>query len=104
MTLVITLFAAVFATVKWYTRRDDTLALGTLCLIYWGACLMWLVDGVFAYFSLSSAYFIPSPTELLNDTFLGLSAVALGLVAWLVVLFRKDPKGLWRAAASSGEE
>ena len=28
MTLLITVFAAVFATVKWYTRKDDSMKLG----------------------------------------------------------------------------
>ena len=32
--------------------------------------------------------------DLINDTFLGLSVVALGLVIWLIVLLIKDPKGV----------
>ena len=35
---------------------------------------------------------------MLNDLFLGLSVVALGLVIWLVVLLIKDPKGVVRSA------
>ena len=30
---------------------------------------------------------------MLNDSFLGLSVVALGLIIWLVILFVKDPQG-----------
>ena len=30
MTLLITVFAAVIATVKWYTRKDDSMKLGIL--------------------------------------------------------------------------
>ena len=34
---------------------------------------------------------------MLNDTFLGLSVIALGLVIWTVVLLIKDPKGVVKA-------
>ncbi len=98
MTLLCVVFAAAAATVLWYTRRDDTMKLGTLCWLYWGASLMWLVDAVFAYAELGAAYFTPDPAEMLNDFFLGLSAIALGLVIWLAVLLVKDPKGVIRAA------
>ena len=46
MTLLITTFAAIIATMKWYTSKDDSLKVGTLALIYWGAALMWSVDCV----------------------------------------------------------
>jgi hypothetical protein len=35
---------------------------------------------------------------MLNDAFLGLAVVALGLVIWVCVLLIKDPKGSVRAA------
>ncbi len=35
---------------------------------------------------------------MLNDCYLGLSVVALGLVIWLVILLIKDPKGVVRSA------
>ena len=31
---------------------------------------------------------------MLNDSFLGLAVVALGLIIWLVILLIKDPKGV----------
>ena len=31
---------------------------------------------------------------MLNDLFLGLSVIALGLVIWLIILLIKDPKGV----------
>ena len=34
---------------------------------------------------------------MLNDAFLGLSVVALGIVIWLVVLLVKDPEGKVKA-------
>lgn len=98
MTLLITVLAAVVATVKWYTRKDDSMQLGLLCCLYWGASLMWLVDAVFEYVELGAEYFTPAAADMLNDAFLGLSAVALGLVIWVVRLLITDPKGSVRAA------
>ena len=68
--------------------------LGTLCLMYWGASLMWFVDAVFEFAELKAAYLTPAPADMLNDLFLGLSVVALGLIIWLVVLLIKDPRGV----------
>ena len=98
MTLLITVFAAVIVTVKWYTRKDDTMKLGILLFMYWGASLMWFVDAIFEYFSLHEAYFTPALEDMVNDTFLGLSVVALGLVIWIVRLLITDPRGSVRAA------
>ncbi len=92
MTLLITVFAAIAATVAWYNEERE-LKLGSLCLIYWGASLMWLVDAVAEYIKLGAEYFNPAPADMLNDAYLGFSAVALGLVIWLAVLLVKDPEG-----------
>ena len=98
MCLLITVFAAVIATVKWYNRKDDDMKLGILCFLYWGASIMWFVDAVFEYAELKEAYFTPAPADMLNDAYLGLSVVALGLIIWLVRLLITDPKGSVRAA------
>ena len=98
MTLLITVFAAVIATVKWYTRKDDTMLLGTLVFLYWGASLMWLVDAVFEYAELQAEYFTPALEDMINDTFLGLSVVALALVIWVVRLLIVDPRGVIRSS------
>ena len=93
MTLLITVFAAIIATIKWYSRTDDTMKLGILCILYWGASLMWLADAIFEYVELQAEYFAPAPADMLNDAFLGFSVVAVGLIIWLVILLVKDPKG-----------
>ncbi|NLW60620.1 MAG: hypothetical protein GX073_09805 [Firmicutes bacterium] len=99
MTLLITVFAAIISTVIWYKNAPrDEMKVGMLCWMYWGAALMWLVDAIFGYVEQQAEYFTPTPVEMLNDLFLGLSAVALGLIIWLVVLLIKDPKGVIRAA------
>ena len=103
MTLLITVFAAVIATVKWYTRKDDTMMLGILCFLYWGAALMWTVDALFEYAELQAEYFTPAIEDMINDSFLGLSVVALGLVIWLVRLLICDPRGVIRKVLTKKE-
>lgn len=98
MTLLTTVFAAIIATVVWYKNAPrNEMKVGTLCWIYWGASLMWLVDAVFEYAELGAEFFTPAPTDMLNDFYLGLSVVALGLIIWLVILMVKDPKGVIKA-------
>ncbi len=98
MTLLITAFAAVVSTVIWYTRKDDRMQLGFLSLMFWGASLMWLVDAVFEFIELKAEYFTPAPEDMLNDSFLGLSVVVLGLVVWMIRLLIADPNGKIRKA------
>ncbi len=93
MTLLITVFAAVISTVVWYTRPNDDMKLGILLFMYWGASIMWLVDAIFEYAELGAEYFAPAAEDMINDSFLGLSVVALGLVIWVVRLLILDPKG-----------
>ena len=95
MTLLTTVFAAVIATVVWYkTAPKSNMKLGTLSLMYWGASIMWFVDAIFEYAELKAEYFTPAPIDMLNDFFLGLSVVALGLIIWIAVLLISDPKGV----------
>lgn len=99
MTLLITVFAAVICTVLWYKGAPkDEMHISTLCYMYWGASLMWLIDAVFEYAELHEEFFTPALEDMINDTYLGLSVVALGLVAWVVILLIKDPKGSVKAA------
>lgn len=94
MTLLITVFAAVFATYRWYTGKDDNLNISMLCFMFWGASVMWLVDAVFEYAELGAEYFTPAAEDMLNDAFLGLSVVAFALVIWVAALLIKDPRGV----------
>lgn len=98
MTLLTAVFAAVITTVVWYKNAPDNKYLeGVLCLMFWGASLMWLVDAVFEYTEVGAEFFTPTPEDMLNDLYLGLSVVALGLVIWVVILLIKDPKGVIKA-------
>lgn len=102
MTLLTTVFAAIIITIIWYVcDASKKYKLGTLALMYWGAAIMWFVDAVFEYAELGADYFAPAGADMLNDFFLGLSVVALGLIIWLVRLFIADPKGIIRKAAGN---
>lgn len=95
MALLITILAACVATIFWYKKVPcDDMKLGTLALIYWGAALMWTVDAIYEYKESGPAYFEPALSDILNDSFLGISVVTLGLVIWMVVLLVKDPRGV----------
>ena len=98
MTLLLCTFAAIASTLVWYlvpARRE--LRLGLLPLMFWGASLMWLVDAIMEYVELEADYFLPSAADMLNDAFLGVSVIALGLVIWLVALLLRDPRHVLRA-------
>lgn len=98
MTLLTTVFAAIICTIIWYKNApQNEMKVGTLCWMYWGASIMWLVDAIFEYAELHEEYFTPTPADMLNDFYLGLSVVALGLMIWLVILLIKDPKGAVKA-------
>ena len=91
MTLLITLFAAVIATLVWYTKpalRD--LKVGVLCWMFWGASLMWMIDAVFEFSELGA--------DMINDGFLGFAVVALALVIWTVIVLVSDPRGTVKTA------
>ena len=95
MTLLVTVFAAIICTVLWYKKApQDEMNVRVLCYRYWGASIMWFVDAIYEYADLGAQFFAPAPIDLLNDLFLGLSVVALGLIVWLIVLLVKDPRGV----------
>ena len=101
MTLLITVFAAIISTIIWYKNDERAeLRLGTLTLMYWGASLMWLADAIFEYAELGAEAFAPEAADMINDSYLGFSVVALGLIIWLVILLIKDPKGIVKSALS----
>lgn len=97
MCLLITVIAAIVSTILWYSHAEkDTYKFGTLSIIYWGASLMWFIDAVFEYIELRAEFFNQPAADLLSDTILGICAVVVGLIAWLVILLCKDPKGVFK--------
>ena len=98
MTLLITVFAALVATIVWYKSKDNTMQLHLLVWMFWGASLMWLGDAIFGYAEDGADYFTPAVEDMINDGFLGFSVIALAMIIWIVVLLIKDPKGKVRKA------
>ena len=99
MTLLTCLFAALICTILWYKAAPkDEMKLNVLCYLYWGASLMWMIDAVFGYMEDGAEFFTPAPIDMLNDFYLGLSVVALGMIIWIVYLLIKDPKGVVKAS------
>lgn len=97
MTLLISTFAAIISTIVWYLHEKRLeYKLGFLSLMFWGASLMWLVDAFFEYRELGASYFEPAAAEMLNDSFLGMSVVSMGLIIWLILLLIDDPKNIIR--------
>ena len=40
--------------------------------------------------------FVQEFADILNDSLLGLAVVALGLIAWIIILLIKDPSGVFK--------
>ena len=99
MTLLLTVFAAVISTFLWYRNApEDIYRIRTLCFLFWGASLMWLVDAIFEFVENGASYFNPAATDMINDAFLGLAVIALGLVVWIIDLLVHDPKHVVKKA------
>ncbi len=99
MTLLTTVLAAIICTIIWYKNAPkNEMRVDILCWMYWGASIMWLVDAIFEYAELQAEYFTPEHLDMLNDFYLGLSVVALGMIIWLAILLIKDPKGVVKAS------
>lgn len=92
MTLLITLVAAVISTLVWYlSDKARQMKIKLLLYMFWGASLMWFVDSIAEYIEDRNAIFTPTGAEVLNDTFLGFSVVALSLMVWIAFVLIKDP-------------
>lgn len=97
MTVLISVFAAVITTALWYFNQpQNSLRLGILCWMFWGASLMWFVDAIYEYAEQGASFFSLEYGECLQDVYLGLSVVALALVVWIFQLLVKDPKNIMR--------
>ena len=94
MCLILTLMAALAATLFWYRSAErETLKLGFLSLMYWSAALMWTVDGIFSVAEGGS--FV---TVTVDDALLGALVIACGIGAWIVLVLREKRKTAGRGA------
>ena len=105
MTLLLTVIAAVTSTAVWYgSARARKLNVSWLCFMFWGASIMWFVDALYEYLEIKAEYFTPAPADMLNDTFLGLSVIALALTIWIVSVLIRDPEGILKRAILRNHE
>lgn len=104
MTLLLTVTAAIISTLVWYTNdRARSLKIGTLTLAYWGASIMWFADAAAEYIELGEEFFAPSAADMLNDAFLGLSVIVLGMVVWVISILVKDTDNVVKQALAKKE-
>ena len=64
--------------------------------MYWGAVLMWLVDGMYRLLDGEAFIEIADAAVMFDDAMLGLLAAIIGLAAWTVYLVIKGPKHVLR--------
>ncbi len=88
MTLIVSACAAIIATIAWrLVSPESRIRVGTLALFYWGASLMWCVDG-FASLAEGEGFIeLTDKAAMLDDAVLGALVVVVGLAAWAVYLF-----------------
>ena len=81
MCMLITAMAAVVTTALWRLKyTEEELMLGRLAFMYWGAAIMWLVDG-FYRIAEKEAFFDMS----VDDAMLGILIIVCGLAALAVM-------------------
>lgn len=107
MTLLISTLAFIVSmTVYYVSEKARTLKVNSLCYMFGGASLMWLVDAVVEFFTAlaeaksdgviwtEAVEEVFTPT--VQDAFLGLSVVALAMLVWLAIVAIKDPLGVFK--------
>ncbi|KAF5059427.1 hypothetical protein DSECCO2_336100 [anaerobic digester metagenome] len=92
MYFIITALAAILTTIVWRGMSEDKFQLSTLCLIYWGATLMWFVDHVIAYLTEGGAFLEIS----MDATLLGITVVVCGFFVWMLIAVVKNLRGVPR--------
>ena len=85
MTLIITVIAAVAASIAWAVRGRAQ-GLAALALTYWGASLMWCVDGFASLANGEPFVELTDGAQMADDAILGVTVVAVGLAVWCVYL------------------
>lgn len=114
MHFVLTLIAAVVATIVWYKKKvpgqKEPYKIIALVYMYAGAALMWLGDLIMGFVEDGYKVFFPGEEAKLeewqaffhasmNDVALGIATIALGLLIWLIILLISDPKGMFKKKA-----
>ena len=69
--------------------------------MYWGAGLMWTVDGIASLIEGEAFIEIVNHAAMIDDALLGLVIATAGLIAWALYLLVKDPKGMVRKSLTA---
>lgn len=91
MCLIMTAFAALMFTVLWVMSKKhgkDVKSFKTTLLMFWGAALMWSVDGI-ASLAGGESFFDIS----ISDTVLGAIVLACGLCVFIFLFAREKQVG-----------
>lgn len=101
MTLIITALAAIIVTIVRFAKPDlaRRASLGVLALTYWGASLMWTVDGFAALAEGEPFVELADAAAMADDALLGICVVGLGLIVWAVVALANRSRAKRAAAA-----
>ena len=87
MHLLLSVFATEWSFSRFLRDKEKRYAYHIPCLFFLAASLMWLVDSVYEYLEKGTEIFTPAIQDLIQDGFLGLSVIALGIFLWNVNLF-----------------
>lgn len=107
MTLIITGIAALAVMVIYMLMRRHSVGicnsshLGMLMLMYWGATLMWCVDGIASLAEGDSFVTLSVPAVVADDSALGLLVVFAGFFVWSAYLMVEALRARPRVAAMS---
>ena len=98
MHLLLSVFATEWSFSRFLRDKEKRYAYHIPCLFFLAASLMWLVDSVYEYLEKGTEIFTPAIQDLIQDGFLGLSVIALGILIWQGNLFleyiRRDKREL----------
>ncbi|MDR2457839.1 MAG: hypothetical protein LBD41_05100 [Clostridiales Family XIII bacterium] len=96
MTLLLTLGAAIIAGGIRFFKPEFAIRnyIGFLALMYFGAALMWCIDGVASLIGGEAFIDLVDKAVVIDDLKLGLSVIVLGLFVWFVfrLIARKSAK------------
>ncbi len=89
MWLLIIAYAAVISTALWYSKAgNDAYGFKYLALILWGTAIMAFIDHLHSYLTEGGEFLEAS----LDNVLLGLSALLIALIMWIVIVLIKDPR------------
>lgn len=98
MHLLLSVFATEWSFSRFLRDKEKRYAYHIPCLFFLAASLMWLVDSFYEYLEKGTEIFTPAIQDLIQDGFLGLSVIALGILIWQGKLFleyiRRDKREL----------